>query len=280
MPVSRQNLPPVYGFDRRLRPGDAIDRLTNQFGRWILGTGFLAMHLTVFSVSLLIAYCATLITSPTDVSGVSFFRFWGAVVVVHTILTGGGIVAWKLLGMGDQGARFVVPASTHLQSTLGLPINEYSTQHVIDTRIAPRTAQPASRRLPWASRPVEQNWPQQAGFQKSAPAADAVPDLGEVTWPDSAPLSTTLGLSSQPDADEVVSVDHGPSPSQTWFEGFVGNRAAPEKDMEQRWSWVEAAAASWLSRRDQTTPDTETTSESATETPVVNPPDDSNQPQA
>jgi hypothetical protein len=50
-----------------------------------------------------------------------------------------------------------------------------------------------------------------------------------------------------------VSVDHrdegesAEDQNKTWIDGFVESRS---KDKEHRWSWVEAAAASWLSRRE------------------------------
>jgi hypothetical protein len=79
-------------------------------------------------------------------------------------------------------------------------------------------------------------------------------DVGAATWPGSAPLSTTLanGGSSNP-ADEVVSVDHRSAeeaeedPAKSWIDGFVESRS---KDKDQRWSWVEAAAAAWLNKRE------------------------------
>ena len=53
--------------------------------------------------------------------------------------------------------------------------------------------------------------------------------------------------------NEVVSVDHRGAEeaeddhTKSWIDGFVESRS---KDKEQRWSWVEAAAAAWLNKRE------------------------------
>jgi hypothetical protein len=89
------------------------------------------------------------------------------------------------------------------------------------------------------------------------PDSERPPDVGEATWPESPPLSTQLlGSGDHRDAaDHVVAVDHRQSetdsddPGRTWVDSFVESRS---KDKENRWSWVEAAAASWLNRRELT----------------------------
>jgi hypothetical protein len=67
-------------------------------------------------------------------------------------------------------------------------------------------------------------------------------------------MSTTLfGNTGTNPVEEIVTVDHRDASesaedhTKTWIDGFVESRS---KDKEHRWSWVEAAAASWLSRRE------------------------------
>ncbi|HEU4793924.1 MAG TPA: hypothetical protein VFS96_09730, partial [Nitrolancea sp.] len=108
------------------------------------------------------------------------------------------------------------------------------------------------------ARDAETGWPEQPALVRtervSAADADAAPaDVGEATWPGSAPMSTALLGGGTNPVDEIVTVDHrdaGDSAddhAKTWIDGFVESRS---KDKEHRWSWVEAAAASWLSRRE------------------------------
>jgi hypothetical protein len=259
MPVTRAQLPTVAGFDNRLHFESALQRANSRLVRWVFGTGFLAFHLAVFTSAFVIAFAWDLITQPDSLRVVDAFRYWGIIAIVHTVLAGGGILAWKLFHFGDSGRSPVIPAPTYRLASASRPRPQapYAIQAPITVQV-PRasrwsTMTAGSRRIPWSGRPVEQNWPQQPSFLRNAPGtADAgVQDVGEATWPDTVPLSTSLGVSAAPESDQVVSVDHRPSPSENWIEGFIGSRAS---EKEHRWSWVEAAAGSWLSRRDATTP--------------------------
>jgi hypothetical protein len=109
-----------------------------------------------------------------------------------------------------------------------------------------------------------------------------MPDVGEATWPASAPLSTILSSATTTNpADEVVSVDHrGASDdhTRTWIDGFIESRS---KDKENRWSWVEAAAAAWLNKREVegTAEKALSSGEEESGAATSQPPDDANQSQ-
>jgi hypothetical protein len=269
MPATRSQLPPVAGFDTRIRPGYALTNVNRRLARWAIGTGLLAFHLTIFAIALLVAFCWGLIANPQDLGAMHAFRYWGIVAVVHTILAGGGALLWKILQVTDDTRPNMLPARAYTVPVRPPTRPRPALMRPTDRPITAQPARPSrwaslgggTRRTPWAIRPVEQNWPQQAPFMRNASVIDAAgADKGEVTWPESAPRSTELGVSAAPEADEVVSVEHRRSQSQSWIDGFISSRSA---DKEHRWSWVEAAAGSWLSRReeqprpDATTPPTD-----------------------
>jgi hypothetical protein len=277
MPVTRAQLPTVAGFDNRLHLDAAVRRANTRLTRWVFGMGFLAFHLAVFISAFVVAFAWDLISHPESLRVVDPFRYWGIVAIVHTVLAGGGILAWKMLRLGESGRSPVIPAPTYsaIAPQRPRPSAPYAIQAPITVQV-PRASRWSTmtsnpRRTPWAVRPVEQNWPQQPSFLRNAPnTQDAgFPDVGEATWPESVPLSTSLGVSAAPESDQVVSVDHRPSPSQSWIEGFIGSRTS---EKEHRWSWVEAAAGSWLSRRDNVPP--------PEPTPEATPPGDTDQPSA
>jgi hypothetical protein len=280
MPVTRAQLPSVAGFDRHLYIGEAIERASGRLMRWVLGTGFLALDLALFATSLLIAYTWALIAHPDDFTSIGPFRYWGIVALIHIVLTGGGLLAWKLLGLDQPRARTAIPPySTPSQPRPG--VSAWSSVPAGEAPVSARgsTGRGSSSRQPaWSIRPVEQNWPQQPDLLRSRPG-EIDPDLGEVTWPENAPLSTSLGVSAAPGSDQLTTEDR-PSPSQTWFDSFMGSRSAGRKsgDKDQRWSWVEAAAGSWLSRRE--TPGPADASVETGEDIVISPPVDTDHPQA
>jgi hypothetical protein len=118
---------------------------------------------------------------------------------------------------------------------------------------------PARRaEAPAPARDAATGWPEQPPiFREAVASAETteapVVDVGAATWPHSAPLSTTLSSAASPNpADELVSVDHRDEDGEedqakSWIDSFVESRS---RDKDQRWSWVEAAAAAWLSRRE------------------------------
>lgn len=275
MPLTRSQLPTVAGFDRRLHLGNAIERGTSRFARWLLGAGFLAVDLALFGTSLLVAYVWALIAHPGDLDSINPFRYWGVVAVVHTLVAGGGLLAWKLLGMDEPATRTAIPAYQPVPARGQYALSTWSQSQPVDAIYAqPQAAAP--RRTAWASRPVEQNWPQQPELLRTQPGTTTDPDLGEATWPENVPLSTSLGVSGS--ASES---GERPSPSQSWFDSFMGSRGASQKEKEQRWSWVEAAAGSWLSRREPTTPPTtDTTADAPIADAAAQPLDDDQQPHA
>ena len=216
MPATRSQLPPVAGFDTRIRPGYALTNVNRRLARWAIGTGLLAFHLTIFAIALLVAFCWGLIANPQDLGAMHAFRYWGIVAVVHTILAGGGALLWKILQVTDDTRPNMLPARAYTVPVRPPTRPRPALMRPTDRPITAQPARPSrwaslsggTRRTPWAIRPVEQNWPQQAPFMRNASVIDAAgADKGEVTWPESAPRSTELRVSAAPEADEVVSVN-------------------------------------------------------------------------
>lgn len=273
MPLQRHDLAPVDGFDNRVAWQPVLERWNQQATRWLLGPGFLSLHLAAFGLTFLTALTWNLIADPADLWMIEPFRIWGIVAVVHTVLLGGGLIVWKAMNMGQpETKRFSIPA---LEAARPRPeparATNWQAAWTRGVESAARVASPARRWASTSTRHAEQTpsappardaqtgWPEQPVIFRAAPAdAETTEaretDVGEATWPTSAPLSTTL--SGQPTinpADEVVSVDHrdageaGDDGGRTWIDGFIESRS---KDKEHRWSWVEAAAAAWLNRRE------------------------------
>jgi hypothetical protein len=270
MPLQRHDLAPVDGFDNQIDWQPLLERWNQQATRWLLGPGFLSVHLAAFGLTFLTALTWNLIADPADLWMIEPFRIWGIVAVVHTVLLGGGLIVWKALNMGQpETRRFTVPA---LEAPRPRPeparMANWQAAWSRGVESAARVTSPARR---WASpqnrraesappaRDAQTGWPEQPVIFR-ATATDAqstespVTDVGEATWPGSAPLSTKLsGQPTSNPADEVVSVDHrdagdaADDGARTWIDGFIESRS---KDKEHRWSWVEAAAAAWLNRRE------------------------------
>jgi hypothetical protein len=271
MALRREQLSPVDGFDNRIDWQGAMDRWNTRALRWVLGPGFLSCHLTTFTLSFLALLTWNLIADPADLRMIEPFRYWGVIVVFHIILLGGGMIGWKLLRMGEtEPRRFTIPAyqlpqlranttrTPHWQNAWTASAGRVNATARRWTGAASRQPEPPQP-APAPARDAETGWPEVPAMFRSAAVesntTEAPPvDVGAATWPGSAPLSTTLanGGSSNP-ADEVVSVDHRAAeeaeedPAKSWIDGFVESRS---KDKDQRWSWVEAAAAAWLNRRE------------------------------
>jgi hypothetical protein len=290
MALHRNQLSAVDGFDDRIDWSALMERWNERAMRWVLGGGFLSLHLAAFTVSLLTALTWNLIVDPSDLWMVEPFRYWGVFAGAHTVLLGGGLILWKLLGRETETPRrFRIPA------TVSAP-----------PRVRPDEERPSAWQSAWA-RPMEsvarvnataRRWASSATRQPepTPPPADTggrwpeqplithehMPDVGEATWPASAPLSTILSSATTNNpADEVVSVDHrGASDdhTRTWIDGFIESRS---KDKENRWSWVEAAAAAWLNKREVegTAEKALSSGEEESGAATSQPPDDANQSQ-
>lgn len=264
MALPREQLGPVDGFETRIDWPQLLEQWNQRTVRWVLGAGFLSLHLAVFGMTLLTALTWNLIVDPDNLSKIEPFRYWGVVVTIHTVLLGGGLIGWKLLRLDQPAApRFVIPSQTSVarRTDSSRPSNWQSAWNrgvVSATRAntaARKWAATTVRRSEQSAPPrdAETGWPEQPAILRvAAEQADtATVDVGDATWPGSVPLSTTLAGGGTNPVDTVVTVDHREDveddQAKRWIDSFVESRAS--KDPEQRWSWVEAAAASWLSRR-------------------------------
>lgn len=271
MALTRQQLTPLDGLDNRINWAGVLDRANRRLIRWVLGTGLLSFHLAIFTTVLLGTFTWNLISSPDDLYLMGPFRIWGVAALVHTLLVGGGLIGWRLFRMGESQAPRTVPiyAKRAVSSNGPTPARPAGWSQAWASRVsAAGRVNAAARR--WTSASPHQTpaeppaltatgWPAQAPIAASAAAgasgAERPPDVGEATWPESPPISTSLrgATDTRDPADQVVSVNHRPNQipeedsGRTWVDGFVESRT---RDKENRWSWVEAAAASWLSKRE------------------------------
>jgi hypothetical protein len=282
MAIPRNSLSALDGFDRGVDVDDLLSRANGRLFNWLVGGSFLAGHMALFGTVFLGAFAWNLGRTPNDLSALGAFRVWSVLLVAHLVITGGFQIAARILGWNAPTWTTTVAAparNTQRSERQPVPamvwargLESASRVNATARRWASTSARSASERLP---DPDDQAWPEQPAIAR----VDSGPDRGDVTWPESAPRSTMLSANQ---TDHVVSVDHAsdqPKDSAlTWLEGFVESRT---KDREQRWSWVEAAAASWLSRRDTpgSTPADVATSH-VVDDGVVEPDADSQQPTA
>ena len=252
MTLTREHLSPADGFDNRIDWQTLLDRWNERALRWVLGPGLLSLHLAAFGLSLLSAMTWNLIADPTDLRMVEPFRYWGIVAVVHTVLVGGGLVAWKIFGQPSPDSRRRAISASVVNGSRPQPASQpapaWQTAWMRPVESVARVNSSARRWAANAMRTSEPARDAETGWPEQSPVANAATDAGQATWPASAPLSTTLAGADAP-ADEVVSVDHrdGDEHTKTWIDAFVESRG---KDKENRWSWVEAAAAAWLNKRE------------------------------
>ncbi len=262
MALTRQDLTPLDGYDRRIAWDDVLNRANTRLLRWLPGGRFLAAHLAIFGTTLLAALLWSLIRHPMELENLRPFLYWGVLAAMHTALAGIYQVASRLMGLDEP--RFVTtayPSYRAQQPPAARPAAPAMIARGVEgaakvNATARRWAAASGRRANAPARPESAaGWPEQPHILQT----DERADTGEVTWPDSAPRSTTLSARTpgQP-ADTLVSIDPaasaGDQRGQRWLDGFVESR----QNKDQRWSWIEAAAASWLSRRDnQAVPETQ-----------------------
>lgn len=253
MAIPRSSLTALDGFDDAIDWGALNARAGERVLRVLTGGSLLAIHLTVFGAAFLASFAWSLINHPMDLSSLDGFRVWGVLVALHAVLVGCYQLVARFMGWSEPE---VVTDAAPIRRPVHVDERQTEAVWAAAAVAAPkpnaptrRWSVPSSRRTTRDQSATSGDWPQQPAILSS----DDREDVGEVTWPDSAPLSTVLNSSAATasPSDELVSIDPsaGADTTQTWVDGFVESQARPK---EQRWSWVEAAAASWLSRRDST----------------------------
>jgi hypothetical protein len=256
MAIPRSNLTALDGFDTSIHWDVVNANVGERMVRWLTGGALLALHMSVFGAALLATFGWSLIRHPLDLSALNQFQIWGVIVGLHATLVGAYQLAARMLGWNDPtyvttSAPARLSAPTEVRQTD--PTRVWAARAEVTGRVDSSTQRGPStvtRKVQVENAgPRSGEWPQQPTIL----ATDERVDVGEVTWPAAAPLSTVLsGNAEMPNtSDQLVSIDAAATGTaadgaQTWVDGFVQSRT---KSKEQRWSWVEAAAASWLSRR-------------------------------
>jgi hypothetical protein len=95
------------------RPGPAAADRFARWGRgltrWILGTGFLSLHIGIYLLAVVGLLLWNLARSPGDLWVAGPLRRWGLVVVFHATAVGAGWAAWRLMRMGTETPTADVP---------------------------------------------------------------------------------------------------------------------------------------------------------------------------
>src|SRR5262245_35354490 len=89
----------------RPRPGPVEERSARWrrgLTRWVLGTGFLSLHVGVYLLAVVGLLLWNLARSPGDLWVAGPLRRWGLVVVFHATAVGAGWAAWRLMRMGTE----------------------------------------------------------------------------------------------------------------------------------------------------------------------------------
>jgi hypothetical protein len=225
----------------------------SKIARWVFGLGFFSLHLGIFLIAGLTLLMINLYRSPDDLWVGGPLLRWGIVVVIHGL---GAVVTWAITTAIDaaeetrrETARYEPP-----QPTPAMPV-----QPVVP-RItqAPALVPPRPRFQPGHSTPVEASqagdvrgsghraWrdtPAEPAIHRPSPPGWTVMRPGEPV--PHAPAPAAAGADTHlwtPPADVPAATPVPPSAS-----GAADDDLAATED--NRWTWVEAAAEAWLSKR-------------------------------
>jgi hypothetical protein len=247
---------------------DALIRLSSRVTNWVLGTGLLSLHASVFTLSIIAMVFRNIYDSPNDLWVDEVFRRWAVVLAFHAIAVAAGWTAWRLLR---------------------------AEQQAIDA--ARTTWTPAV--LPASTQPVSPNrWPQQSGANQPYPASSQRMEsvakralVSYTTWSGTlarrtksvVSLSASRWISSRSNPPENASTG-APDSTQSWPQGPIRTREEDEEfiarfgiQTTQEWTsapadhtpangtsepttpsvskdagqtWVEAATGSWIAPKD------------------------------
>ncbi len=250
---------------------DMLVRLSTRATIWMLGTGLLSLHASVFTLSIVGLVFWNIFDSPNDLWVDEVFRRWGVVLAFHAIAVISGWTAWRLL-RAEQ--RAIHAAST----TWSPPVLPASTQPVRPDR--------------WQSQPIENHGfavPAQQGrsFAKRAFTSYTVLTATLARKTVAVVSASASKLTSGRNDSTPPTGESAPTAAQSWPEGPIrlrddeaefiarfGGQASPQsagwtpaaphqtpangtsepsvpsvsKDAGQ--TWVEAATGGWIAPKE------------------------------
>jgi hypothetical protein len=222
-----------------------FDLLLEQFNRritgWVLGTGLLAFHAGVFFLMMTGLIFWNVYDNPKDFWTGDLLKRWGAVLILHAVVTVAGTVGWRLLRSADiQEARQEQWAAIPRHA----PVVDGSWRALESgTPVEPQPYIPPSEPdLPKLS--AAQRFRMNAARRVAAMRgkADEVSPTAAASWPEPP-------ARRDPEADDLIR-QFGTGESETRDAEFSKER----RPGQTRWSWVEAAATNWLTKKE--TPET------------------------
>ena len=224
----------------RIDVDQALDRLNKRLTGWVLGTGLLSFHAGVFFLTMTGLFIWNTYADPTDFWAADVLRRWGAVLTLHAVAVVAATVGWRLLRTADIQEASIQrwhPALGPGQSDITVgdwraiegprrsepPLMPPGTEDVPRVTAAQRFRSRAAERLAAMRRKESEN------------------AAARAQWPE--PPNRR-----DPDADELIR-QFGPGAEQTEEPAI----RRPRRPTAARWSWVEASATKWLTKKE--TPD-------------------------
>jgi hypothetical protein len=245
---------------------------------WFLGPGFLAFDFGAFFLIAPTLLMWNLWRDPSNVWAFNLFRYWGFFLIAHSVAIALTWGTWRFLH-GDEAQDQRQPTVWSTRSGAVPPSwavtdsEQIAATQSYGRSIAADAGQRAGENLrgvarktkgavssaagKWStiwqshssqpSNQVGENWP--SGFsERRQDESEFIARFGTTPVP-----TSDQSRPAQPfDSDDVV-LGYGTSVRPNADAPANGNKP-PVRGKETRWSWVEAAASSWLTRGDQPEP--------------------------
>lgn len=238
-----------------------LDQLNRRLTGWVLGTGLLAFHAGVFFLTMTGVFFWNAYHSPTDFWAADLLRRWGAVLILHAVVTVATTVGWRLLRTAD-----IQEASG--QQWRPLPALKQGEVTIGSWRALDGPRQPAPEPIPAPGDEFPRLTAAQRFRNRAAERLAAVrgkiaePAAEDASWP-APPVRRDV------DADELIrQFGAGDTP----IEDQVIQK--PRKPSHARWSWVEASATRWVTKKDVPDSPPDRRPNTATPAPPASTPDD------
>jgi hypothetical protein len=226
--------------DNRIDLEGTLDRLNRRLTAWVLGTGLLSFHAGVFFLTMTGLFVWNAYESPSDFWAADVLRRWGAVLTLHAVVVIAATVGWRLLRTADiqeasmqrwrpaLGPGPTEPTVANWRAIEGPrptepPLRPPGTEDVPRVTAAQRFRSRAAERL--ATMRGKENEDAAVRAQWPEPPTRRDPEADE--------LIRQFGPGAQPDEESVA--------------------RRPRRSTPARWSWVEASATKWLTKKE--TPD-------------------------
>ncbi len=257
---------------------DFLTRIGRRLTIWVLGTGLLSLHATVFTLTIIGMVFWNIYDAPDDLWVADVFRRWGVLLLFHAVAVAAGWTAWRLL-RAEQHAIDANRTSWNsaTESTYPpIPINTWqppSTMQHVESPQPKSTLQQTGHSLKqfaaysaiWTSKigraatgATQSVSSKFSGKKNATDAASEVPPVMPVqSWPQG-PIRADQDdeliarYGGQPSSAIVPPNSNTELPSSNDPNGdqIEGNASAPTVGKDAGQTWVEAATTGWMMPRD------------------------------